>query len=186
MTLEQRVEMLEKELKMVREHIAQGRVEMDAFQYLVSKLSAEVIKAEWKTEKRKSELDASEKESNSAECNINFGSNRQVTITDGDGKLRCVLGPFDVETDSAFIKNATIKNAIFSANNFQIASGAETSCSANDKGAIDDNVESILQSALANKKDAANDIKTNNVDSHYDELNKKLDYIISLMPSPQL
>jgi len=110
----------------------------------------------------------------------------RITTTYGEQNLRCVLGSLSVEHSSVFIKNATIQEAIFSANNFQIAGGAETSSSANDKGAIDENVESILQSALANKKDAANDIKTNNVDSHYDELNKKLDYIISLMSSPQL
>lgn len=73
---------------------------------------------------------------------------RRITITDGDGNLRCALGPLSVEPGYVFIKNATVQNAIFS----------------------------------ANKKDAAGNNRNNNADSYYDELNKKLDYIISLMP----
>lgn len=157
MTLEQRVEMLEKELKMVCEHIAQGRVEMDAFQYLVSKLSAEVIKDECKIKGLKSELVAGEKESNTAEYNINFGTDRRVTITDCEGSLRLVLGPLSVEHGSVFIKNATFQNAIYYASAFGINKSEEES--------------------------AVNNTEKSNVDSHYDELNKKLDYIISLMPA---
>ena len=110
---------------------------------------------------------------------------RRITITDGDGNLRCVLGPLDVEQGEVFIKNATIQKVIFSANYFHVGGGDESN-SLDKSVATKENVESILQNAHANNNAAGSNSENSVTGSYYEELNKKLDYIISLMPSPAI